>query len=152
MNVHKRLTIGAAASELGIGTETIRYYHRIGLLPVPPPSPGGSIRAYGREQLELLRFIRRAQRLGFSLDEIRGLIELSTGNECGSVQAVATRKLRELDEKLAEIAQMRDTIAGLLRRCALNGDQEPCPLTDVLCREGFPCRGRACGAPLDAVT
>jgi MerR family transcriptional regulator, mercuric resistance operon regulatory protein len=146
MDAHERLTIGVVASQLGIGTETIRYYHRIGLLPVPPVPPGRAQRVYAREQVVLLGFIRRAQRLGFSLEEIRDLIKLSNGTECGSVQVLAARKLGELDQKLAEIALMRDTIARLLGACAHNGDDNSCPLTDVLCRDSVPCNGKACGA------
>jgi MerR family mercuric resistance operon transcriptional regulator len=138
MNNQKRLTIGAVAKELGICTETIRYYHRIGLLPVPMSFPNCSVRVYAEDQLQLLRFIKRAQRLGFSLDEIRALLELSKGNHCDAIQFIVARKVRELEKKMAEIARMRDSLAALLKGCTQNNGNERCPVIYTLFEEAYP--------------
>jgi MerR family mercuric resistance operon transcriptional regulator len=127
MNTQKHFTIGCLAKELGICTETIRYYHRIGLLPIPTHLDGGTIRGYANEHLQKLQFIKRAQRLGFSLDEIRTLIELSNGNHCEQVQTFAKQKLADLEEKMAELARMRRTIAALLNECEKNSCDTQCP-------------------------
>lgn len=132
MNNKRYLTIGSLAKELGICKETIRYYHRIGLLPVPAHLPNGAVRAYRDEHLQLLQFIKRAQRLGFSLDEIRSLIELSNGSCCHQVQAFAKRKLADLEQKMAEIAYMRNAIRALLNECVDNKREAQCPIIEAL--------------------
>jgi MerR family mercuric resistance operon transcriptional regulator len=132
MNNQKRLTVGCLAKELGICTETIRYYHRIGLLPVPPRAPGSTVRRYGEEDVRLLRFIKQAQHLGFSLEEIRGLLTLSRGSHCEEVQCLARQKLCDLEKKMLEIAHMRDTIRALLNECANNEGESQCPLIEAL--------------------
>jgi DNA-binding transcriptional MerR regulator len=85
MTNHKHLTIGCVAKQLGICTETIRYYHRIGLPAVPDPLPGSSVRVYREEDVCLIKFIKQTQSLGFCLAEIRLLIALSTGCNCEEV-------------------------------------------------------------------
>lgn len=132
MNNPKNFTVGCLANELGICTETIRYYHRIGLLPVPTRLPGSTVRVYGEDDLRLLRFIKQAQQLGFSLEEIRKLIALSNGSHCQQVQSLARQKLHGLEQRMAEIADMRDTIAALLNECAKNNRDAQCPMIDAL--------------------
>jgi DNA-binding transcriptional MerR regulator len=128
----KQFTVSRLARELGICKETIRYYHRIGLLPVPPRLPGGTARVYGKNALRTLRLIRHAQQLGFSLEEIRGLIALSKGHHCGQVQSVARKKLDDLERRLVEISNMHDIIATLLDECANNSENAPCPMIEAL--------------------
>jgi MerR family mercuric resistance operon transcriptional regulator len=132
MNHQKHFTIGRLAKELGVCTETIRYYHRIGLLPIPTHFPGSTIRMYAATDLQLLKFIKGSQRLGFSLDETRALIELSKGNHCDQVRPVAMQKLAELEKKMAEIAIMRDMIVLLLDECAKNNGDTQCPVIEAL--------------------
>jgi MerR family mercuric resistance operon transcriptional regulator len=132
MNNQKHFTIGRLAKELGICTETIRYYHRIRLLAIPTHSPGGTVRVYGETHLQQLHFIKRAQCLGFSLEEIRALTELSNGSHCERIQTFAKRKLADLEEKMAELALMRDSIAVLLGECAQNSCDSPCPIIEAL--------------------
>lgn len=131
MKSQQSLTIGCLAKKLDICVETIRYYHRIGLLQIPTPLPGSAVRAYTDDHFKQLQFIKRAQRLGFSLDEIRGLVALSNGNHCAEVYCLAQEKLATLEEKMAEIASMRDTIATLLCQCSGKSDME-CPIIHAL--------------------
>jgi MerR family mercuric resistance operon transcriptional regulator len=138
MNTQKQFTIGCLAKELGICTETIRYYHRIGLLPIPECPDGRSVRMYSEKDVQLLKFIKRAQRLGFSLEETRSLIELSHGKNCNLVEPIAKQKLAELEEKIAEIASMRDLIAHLLKGCANNERDADCPVIEALLAEHLP--------------
>lgn len=134
MSGQKKFTVGCIAKELGICTETIRYYHRIGLLPIPTRWPGSTVRMYGEDDLQLLRFIKQAQQLGFSLAEIRGLIALSSGSHCVEVQFLARQKLYDLETKMAEIANMRDVIAALLDDCETNNSSQ-CPMIEALLQD-----------------
>lgn len=131
MKNQRSLTIGCLAKKLDICVETIRYYHRIGLLQVPAPLPGSAVRAYTDDYFKQLQFIKRAQRLGFSLNENRGLVALANGNDCAEVYRLAQEKLATLEEKMAEIASMRDTIAALLCQCSGKSDIE-CPIIHAL--------------------
>jgi MerR family mercuric resistance operon transcriptional regulator len=138
MNAKKQFTIGCLAKELGICTETIRYYHRIGLLPIPKCHEGHSVRLYSDKDIQLLKFIKRAQRLGFSLEETRSLIELSNGRSCPLVQPIVKQKLAELEEKIAEMVSMRDLIAQLLKECDKNENGTDCPVIQALLAEHLP--------------
>jgi MerR family mercuric resistance operon transcriptional regulator len=129
-------TIGSVARQAGVCVETVRYYHRIGLLPLPSSPPGRAVRHYGNETLQQLQFIKRAQRLGFSLEEIGTLIALSEGSHCADVQAIAREKLLMLEEKMAALAAMRQTILDLLMECASSDDEMHCPFIDALAQQG----------------
>jgi MerR family mercuric resistance operon transcriptional regulator len=138
MNNKKDFTIGRLAQALGICKETIRYYHRIGLLPLPQCPEGRSVRIYCEADLQLLKFIKRAQRLGFSLEETRMLIDLSRGKNCELVQPIALRKLAELEAKIVEMMSMRDAIAHLLEGCKKNTNNIDCPVIEALLHENLP--------------
>jgi MerR family mercuric resistance operon transcriptional regulator len=138
MNNKKDFTIGRLAQVLGICKETIRYYHRIGLLPLPQCPEGRAVRTYSETDLQLLKFIKRSQRLGFSLEETRMLIDLSRGKNCELVQPIAIRKLAELEAKIAEMVSMRDAIAHLLEGCKKDVDSTNCPVIEALLHENLP--------------
>lgn len=131
MKNDQSFTIGSLARELDVCVETIRYYQRIGLVPVPKPKGGGGARVYSWQDMSLLQFIKRAQRLGFTLDEIRGLITLSEGRHCAEVYQMAQEKLLALQEKKLEIAKMRDAIFALTRKCPATREAT-CPMIDAL--------------------
>lgn len=135
MQHRQGFTIGHFAKKMGVCVETIRYYHRIGLLPVPPRLAGCTVRTYGAEDLKQLQFIKRTQRLGFSLEEIGSLLALSNENQCAKVQAIAREKLHVLEDKLAEIAGMRNAILMLLGDCSKNSDEIHCPFIEALSQE-----------------
>ena len=100
------LTIGKLADAAGVNIETIRYYQRRGLLD-EPPKPAGGHRRYAPEQAKRLRFIKRAQALGFTLDEVGALLTLDAACACGETRALAVRKLGLIDQKMADLAAMR---------------------------------------------
>ena len=95
------ITVGQLAQTAGVNVETIRYYQRIKLLPLPKRDYG-SIRRYSFSDLKRVRFIRRAQALGFSLDEVALLLGLSDGKHCAETKALAERKLAMVEEKITD--------------------------------------------------
>lgn len=127
----RTMTIGAVARAAGVGIETIRYYERLGLLAPPPRSPSG-YRRYPPETVETLGFIKRSQRLGFTLTEIAELLALHHEPvPCDEVKQRATRKVAEIDAKIAALDAVKDDLLTLIARCdtecgtsctALNGD------------------------------
>lgn len=105
-------TVKQVAERVGLPSRTVRYYDRIGLVRADERSPAG-YRLYGQEEEERLRFVRRAKRLGFSLDEIRGLMGAAEGG-CGStvpeLERLLDRKIEEIDAKIVALAAFRDRL------------------------------------------
>ena len=124
------LTIGKLARAAGVGVETVRYYHRCGLLPVPERAHG-AIRQYSQQSLQRLHFIRQAQSLGFTLDEVRILLQQNHG-QCSTARALAERKLGLVEERLRNLLRMRAELKNLIGQCRANGTEECCPLIDTL--------------------
>jgi MerR family mercuric resistance operon transcriptional regulator len=125
------MTIGDLASAAGVNVETVRYYQRLGILP-EPPRPRGTIRRYPDDALRRLHFIKRAQRLGFSLDEVKILLGLSDGRHCAETRELAERKLAIVEEKLADLNAMHDALTDLISACRRGGRGCGCPLIDAL--------------------
>ena len=125
------MTIGGLAEETGVHFETIRYYQRLGLMPTPP-RPRGSVRRYTRDAVERLRFIRRAQGLGFSLDEVKLLLELATGEHCAETRTLAQRKLRIVEDKIAELRRIEAALQKLVRACGSGSRGHGCPIIENL--------------------
>jgi MerR family transcriptional regulator, mercuric resistance operon regulatory protein len=121
------------AQRAGVNVQTLRYYERRGLLPEPERLDSG-YRAYGAEAVRIVRFVRRAQKLGFSLEEIETLIDLSTGGpaSCEVARELATAKVADLDQKLASMTAMRDSLLRLIDTCALPRDRRECPLLHAI--------------------
>ena len=119
------LTIGKLAYAGGVGVETIRFYQRKGLLETPTRETG--IRRYGSEDLRRLRFIKKAQSAGFTLEEIRELLELDSSDDRDRARTLATERIAALDSKIAELSAARDSLMRLARDCSgkANG---PCPI------------------------
>jgi DNA-binding transcriptional MerR regulator len=109
------LSIGALSKATGTTVETIRWYERVGLLPVPARTRG-NYRAYGPAQLERLSFVRRARDLGFSLDQVRALLRLADDRErpCEAVDQVARAHLEEVERKIADLEALRRELQDLL--------------------------------------
>ncbi len=124
------MRIGQLAKSAGVGVETVRYYQRIGLMPTPA-KPYGGTRRYEPGDLGRLRFIRRAQGLGFSLTEIRALLALSADN-CRGVQHIAARKLALVQGKIADLRRMEQALNGTLARCKKRRPHKPCPIIETL--------------------
>ncbi len=124
-------TIGQLASAAAVNVETIRFYQRKGLLP-EPDRPYGSIRRYRTTDLARLSFIKSAQRLGFTLDEIAQLLVLDDGTHCAAARAIGERKLAAVKLRIADLKRMESALAALLKRCATNRGKVRCPLTESL--------------------
>ena len=122
-------TIGGLAKAAGVGVETVRYYQRSGLLP-EPARPPGEIRRYGDADLKRLRFIRRAQAAGFTLDQIGELLALDRTDDRARVRELATARLAALDDRIAELEQSRAALERLRSTCA-SGRKGPCPILDA---------------------
>src|SRR5215813_3295883 len=121
------LTIGALANAAGVNVETIRFYQRKGLLP-QPDRPLGGIRRYGDVDLTRVRFIKAAQRLGFTLDEVAELLKLEDGTHCGEARRLAEDRLRDVRERLANLRRMESALRQLVARCSATRGWIKCPL------------------------
>ena len=120
-------TIGAFAEAAGVNVETIRFYQRNGLLP-EPAKPHGSIRRYGDADVTRVRFVKAAQRLGFSLDAIAELLRLDDGTHCEEASALAESKLKDVREKIADLARMESVLSELVCACHARKGNVSCPL------------------------
>ena len=126
------MNIGEAAKQTGLSAKMIRYYESIGLLRPAGRSPSG-YRTYAADDLHRLRFIRRARDLGFSLDEVGRLLSLWQDRQRASadVKALASAHVRELERKISELSELRDTLQSLVEHC--HGDDRPdCPILSEL--------------------
>ena len=121
----RSLTIGQLAAGGGVGVETIRFYQRKGLLETPTRESG--IRRYGSQDLRRLRFIRQAQGAGFTLEEIRELLELDSGQDRRRARELAASRIEALDAKIAELERARGALQRLASECAA-GSKGPCPI------------------------
>lgn len=129
-----KLTIGDLARQADVNVETIRYYESIGLIRRPPKPPRGW-RRYGPDAGQRLRFVKRAQQLGFSLEEIKALLRLRTSDSprtCASVARRAREKLDEIDAKIHDLQSMRAVLVELADTCAGEGDGDKCPMLSAL--------------------
>lgn len=126
-NAVESLTIGAFAKAAGVNVETIRFYQRKGLLP-KPDKPYGSIRRYGEADVARVRFVKSAQRLGFSLDEVAGLLRLDDGAHCDEARVLAEQKLEDVREKLADLQRIESVLAQLVDDCCASQGTVSCPL------------------------
>lgn len=128
------MTRGELAETVGVNPETLRYYERKELIPKPRRSDGG-FRLYDESYVDRLRFIRRAKNLGFTLAEIKGLLDLRVDDEatCQDVKAQSVQKLNEVEEKIQDLERIRDALARLATVC--EGSQGPtseCPILDAM--------------------
>lgn len=122
------LTIGKLAKEGGVGVETVRYYQRRGLLDTPERADlYGGVRRYGAPDLRRLKFIRKAQAAGFTLDQIAELLELDASDDRPRARALARERIEALDAKIAELTEARDALTRLARECGAGG-AGPCPI------------------------
>lgn len=135
-----RLTIGKLARQAGVGIDTVRFYERAGLLPRARRADSG-YRLYSASDIDRLRFIRRAKTLGFSLEEIGELLNLSAGTGSrASVKRLAEHRVADLDQKIRELTAMRDLLAALVRRCTGQGPLKGCPIIEGVLEQQAHCR------------
>jgi MerR family transcriptional regulator, copper efflux regulator len=130
------MKIGELAQQAQVNIDTVRYYERQGLLPEPLRRASG-YREYGAGDVRRLRFVRRAKALGFTLVEIRDLLDLSNhrDDDMASMKTTATVKLVEVEEKLAELTRIRDALNTLLASCPGHGALELCPILNALAED-----------------
>lgn len=122
------MTIARLGGAAGVGVETVRYYQRRGLLEVP--ASAGAVRRYGSEDVRRLRFIRRAQAAGFTLDEIGELLALDRTHDRARVRELAGARLEALDARIAELEASRAALERLRATCA-SGRKGPCPILEA---------------------
>ena len=125
------LSIGAFAEAAGVNVETIRFYQRKGLLP-EPQKPYGGIRRYGEADVARVRFVKSAQRLGFSLDEVDGLLMLDDGAHCDQARHLAEQKLVDVRSKLADLLRIESVLTTLIDDCCASHGKVSCPLIAAL--------------------
>lgn len=133
----KSLTIGRLAKEAGVNLETVRFYERRGLLPRPPRSASG-YRHFPADTARRLRFIRRAQELGFSLKEIGELLSLRVSRRTTSaaIRARAEAKIADIEAKIRTLESMKRTLQKLTKVCDGCAPVAKCPILESLDREG----------------
>ncbi len=132
--VQKNLTIAGVARSAGVNVETIRFYQRKGLL-VEPPRPAAGIRRYGVGDVARVRFIKSAQRIGFTLDEIAQLLLLADGAHCAEAREIAEHKLVDVRRRMADLQRIEAALSGLVDRCTASRGKVVCPLIDSLQRD-----------------
>ena len=125
------MTIGRAAKAAGVKIDTIRYYQRIGLI-VEPMLPQGGQRKYGEEIVRRVKFIKRAQTLGFTLEETGSLLSFEKAANCCETKELAERKIKEIDGRIADLRRMKKTLGDLSMRCESDGEASHCPIIDSL--------------------
>lgn len=128
------LTIGAVADAAGVNVETIRFYQRKGLI-AEPPRPYGTIRRYGTCDVERVKFVKAAQRLGFSLEEVAGLLSLDDGTHCDEARELAEQKLADVRSRLRDLRRIESVLAKLVRDCCATHGTVSCPLISALRRQ-----------------
>jgi MerR family copper efflux transcriptional regulator len=127
------LSIGELASEAGVGVETLRFYERKGLVPEPRRS-GSGYRQYPAQMVRRVRFIRRAKQLGFTLREIRDLLEMRVDPDrsCADVRSLAHAKLDDVRQKMADLARIEGALTDLAQACRGRGPTSECPILDAM--------------------
>ena len=127
------LTIGELAEQAGVHIETLRYYERRGLIEKPPRS-ASNYRQYPEDAARRVRFIKRAQELGFSLNDIKELLSLRVAPEadCAEVRAHAEAKIKAIDEKIGALTAMKHALSALVAECVGEGPLTDCPILEAI--------------------
>lgn len=126
-----RLAVGTFAAAAGVNVETIRFYQRKGLL-AAPARPYGQIRRYGDADVARVKFVKSAQRLGFTLEEVAGLLKLEDGTYCAEARVMAEQKLGDVRGKLDDLRRIESALARLVRDCGTTRGTIACPLIAAL--------------------
>ena len=120
------LTIGRLAASADVHVETVRYYQRRGLLP-EPPRPQGGVRHYGPSEVARLQFIRRAQAMGFTLDEIAGLLDVRGKRACEQTRKLTENKLADVRQRIIELQRLEHDLVSLVEECGRTSEDADCP-------------------------
>ena len=130
MRTAQAMTIGALAKAAGVNVETVRYYQRRALLAAPPRPPRG-VRRYGTDAVARIAFIKRAQGLGFTLEEIAALLRLERFSACRPARALAAEKLAMVKTRLRDLDRLRSVLEELVARCDA-GSARGCAIIESL--------------------
>lgn len=125
------LTIAGVARDAGVGVETVRYYERRGLIE-QPSRYNGAVRRYGLEHVRRIQFVRRAQELGFTLDEIASLLELEDGTDRTRIRTIASARLAQVRSRIADLQRMERSLGQLLTACERERQAVRCPIIAAL--------------------
>ena len=125
------LTIGLLAASAEVNVETVRYYQRRGLLR-EPTRPMGSVRRYSSDDVKRIRFVKRAQQLGFTLEEVTNLLKLEDGRNCRETERLAQQKLITVQARIADLRRLRKTLQELIGRCGVGRGKIACPIIKSL--------------------
>ena len=125
------LTIGRLAESAEVNVETVRYYQRRGLMR-EPTRPIGSVRRYSDDDVKRIRFIKRAQQLGFTQEEVTNLLKLEDGRSCRETERLAQQKLALVEARLADLMRLRKTLQELIGRCESGRGRITCPIIESL--------------------
>lgn len=128
------MRIGQAASRAGVGVETVRFYEHKGLIEQPPRPHGGGYRDYPAETVRRIKFVRRAQQIGFSLAEISELLQLQArrDTDCADVRARARAKRAEVQAKIDDLAKIGEALDGLIAACPGAGPVADCSIMEAI--------------------
>jgi Hg(II)-responsive transcriptional regulator len=131
--VRKTLRTGEVAAQAGVNVQTLRYYERRGLLKEPDRRPSG-YREYPADAVRLIRFIKRAQELGFTLNEVEDLLRLREDEEsaCAEVRSAAEAKIEDIEQKIRHLRAMKRALCMLVASCVTEGSPRHCPLLEAL--------------------
>jgi len=129
-----RLTIGKLAAAANVGVETVRFYQRSGLL-TEPKRPAEGYREYGEADVRRIRFIKRAQTLGFNLRDTADLLALDGPQACRTTHDLALAKLGLVEGKIASLRSMQKALKQMVRQCELNHQTGTCPVIQALLKD-----------------
>ena len=124
------LTIGRLATKASVGVETVRYYQERGLLPIPHSS--GGYRQYPIALVDRIRFIKRSQELGFSLDEITELLRLNEKTDRTTIRNIASKKIDQIQQKVTDLSRMQHVLEELVLSCSHTSSKQCCPIIATL--------------------
>jgi MerR family mercuric resistance operon transcriptional regulator len=133
----RSLTTGELAEKTGVNIETVRYYERRGLIMEPPRTESG-YRQFPPETVQRIRFIKRAQELGFTLNEIEQLLSIADGDgsRCEDVYEFTIGKVQEIEERIRHLQRLKAVLAELAESCPHKGPIEKCPIIESLIEKG----------------
>ena len=133
--MNAKLTIGKVAAAAEVNVETIRFYQRRGILAEPPKKLGG-LRYYDEAAIERVRFIKRAQTLGFSLEEVIALLALQKSSVCAETHDAAEKKLKMVEDRIQDLTRIRTTLKELISQCKEGAADVSCPIIESLMQSG----------------
>ena len=138
---HSMLTIGALAAQAGVNVETIRFYQRKGIVPVPS-RPERGVRNYSKDHVDRVRFIKAAQLWGFTLSEVADLLRLQDGMACDATRRIAEERLAVVTDRMRELRNVAEALRRAIAECRARRGRVSCPLITSVRRSGLA-RGRS---------